>query len=113
MPYFRTPSVREKPYSRHGLIGRTYLDRGLTILRTGTTVIATTDPEADAINSATVVFLGGHLYFIDDTEAALLTAAGYGNWVSDVVPGSPDDSLPGIDYSQYGQGLYGTGPYGD
>ncbi len=107
--YFRTPSVREHPYVRHGLWSRTYIDRGVTVLKFGSSYQQWTDPDPTLITEADVVYIGGHLYFVTPDEAAALTAAGYGVWVTD----DPGDPIPDVDYSAYGTGFYGTGPYGD
>ena len=89
--YFTTPSVRERPYTRHGLWARTYLSRGRTVLKFGTSYKQFDDPEETDIINADKVYLGGRTYRIDKYEAAALTAAGYGAWISEAPEFTPID----------------------
>lgn len=107
--FFTTPTIRERRFlRRHGLWDRMYLHRGLTIIRYGTSYQQIDNPSTDQMDTADALFIGGRTYRIDEAEAALLTAAGYGHWIND----TPDEPIDEIDFSQYGTGVYGTGPYG-
>lgn len=107
--YFRTPSQRIRPYTRHGLWSRTYIDSGISLLKFGSSYQQSIDADPELLATADVIYYGGHIYFVDPIEALSLIAAGYGSWVTD----DPYDPLPDIDYSAYGVGLFGTGPYGE
>jgi hypothetical protein len=108
--YFTTPVVKERwPIRHHGLWSRMHTDRGQSILRYGSQVKAITTPSVNDMETADAVYIGGRIYAITHDEADLLRAAGYGHWLSD----DPHTPIPEIDYSQYGVGVYGTGPYGD
>lgn len=110
--YFRTPAYKQHPRDRHPLIARTYIVVGVTLLKFGTSYRTYVDTDPELITAADKVYLGGHLYFIDFNEAWDLEAAGYGQWLSDDYPSSSNDDFSVIDYSQYGAGIFGTGPYG-
>jgi hypothetical protein len=51
----------------------------------GTTVTLTLTPSQDDLAAASYYFLGGHEYEISDGQAAVLIAAGYGDYVTPVV----------------------------
>jgi hypothetical protein len=50
----------------------------------GSTVEATLYPYQDDLSNADYYYLGGHAYTISDAEAATLTAAGYGSYLTPV-----------------------------
>lgn len=110
--YFRTPAFKQHPRDRHPLIARTWIPVGMTLLKTNGSYRTYIDTDPDLITAADKVYLGGHLYFVETDEAEDLMAAGYGQFLSSDVPVSGDDDIPVTDYSQYGAGTYGTGPYG-
>lgn len=56
--------------------------RGRTVLKESGVYTTVDLPEADRIAAADAVYLGGHIYDVDATEAAALTAAGYGAYLS-------------------------------
>ena len=58
--------------------------RGQSLLVTGTTVVMTQTPSQDDLAACSYYFLGGHEYTISDEQAAVLTAAGYGSWLTAV-----------------------------
>lgn len=60
-------------------------------------------PADEDVAAADLAYLSGHTYYISDTEAAALTAAGYGNFLS----------LPPSTGEGYGLGTYGVGVYGE
>lgn len=107
--FFTTPSVREHRNRRHRLWARTYLDRGQSILKFGTSYQQIDVPGDDQIEAADAAYIGGRIYAISQGEASALRSAGYANWVN-LDPTVPIDQ---IDFSQYGAGAYGSGPYGD
>ena len=59
--------------------------RGQSLLVTGTTVVMTQTPSQDDLAAASYYFLGGHEYEISDEQAAVLIAAGYGDYVTPIV----------------------------
>ena len=62
----------------------TDIPRGQTLIVNGTTVTATLTPSQDDLAAATYYFLGGHEYTVSDYQAGVLTAAGYGTWLTPV-----------------------------
>lgn len=57
--------------------------RGRTVLKSVGGVYSTVDtPSQDQIDAAAVCYLGGHVYSVSSAEAAALTAAGYGAYLS-------------------------------
>jgi len=56
------------------------------------------NPSEEEVQANRLLYLGGHIYWISPTEAASLTAAGYGQWI--------------VTSSGYGDGEYGSGDYG-
>ena len=65
-------------------ISLTDVARGQTLIVNGTTVTATLTPSQDDLAAASYYFLGGHEYEISDYQAGVLTAAGYGTWLTPV-----------------------------
>ena len=65
-------------------ISMTDVARGQSLLVTGTTVVMTQTPSQDDLAAASYYFLGGHEYEISDYQAGVLTAAGYGSWLTPV-----------------------------
>jgi hypothetical protein len=63
----------------------TDIARGLTLIVNGTTVEATLYPYQDTLYNADWYILGGHTQEITDAQAAILIAAGYGDYVTPVV----------------------------
>jgi hypothetical protein len=83
---FTTPTIQERSlFSRNGLFARLHLDLGLSILKFGSSYQQITTPSTEQIESADAVYIGGRIYKITSSEAALLTLAGYGAYVSEVV----------------------------
>jgi hypothetical protein len=66
-------------------ISMTDVARGQSLLVTGTTVVMTQTPSQDDLAAASYYFLGGHEYEISDEQAAVLIAAGYGDYVTPIV----------------------------
>lgn len=107
--YFTPPTWRMHYPTAQRLWRRCYLDVGHSLLKFGASYQLLDDPDDGQIESADAVYLGGRTYGIDQTERDALAAAGYSRWITDYI-GEP---IPDVDYSQYGAGVYGTGPYGD
>lgn len=107
--FFRTPIIKTRLYTRHGLWARTYLDQGITILRFGESFVPVQIPDTDQIETADAVYIGGRIYIVDFEEAIRLVNAGYGAWVTNDLEAPVDQT----DLSLYGVGAYGTGPYGE
>ena len=76
------------PYAR--LAGRpsptggriTDINRGITLLVTGTTVTQNRTPSQDDLAAADAYYLGGHTYTLDDTAAQVLINAGYSEYLT-------------------------------
>ena len=66
-------------------ISMTDVARGQSLLVTGTTVVMTQTPSQDDLAAASYYFLGGHEYVISNEQAAVLTAAGYSDYVTIIV----------------------------
>jgi len=62
----------------------TDVPRGQTLIVNGTSVVMTQTPSQDDLAAASYYFLGGHEYVISDYQAGVLTAAGYGSWLTPV-----------------------------
>ena len=101
MTPYRWETYVDDPYSKYArLAGRRFnggtidgdipismtdVARGQSLLVTGTTVVMTQTPSQDDLAAASYYFLGGHEYVISDEQAAVLTAAGYGSYVTPIV----------------------------
>ena len=100
MTPYRWETYVDDPYSKYArLAGRRFnggtidgdipismtdVARGQSLLVTGTTVVMTQTPSQDDLAACSYYFLGGHEYTISDEQAAVLTAAGYGSWLTPV-----------------------------
>ena len=85
-PYSRLAGRRFNGGTIDGPIAISLTDvaRGQTIIVNGTTVTLTLTPSQDELAAASYYFLGGHEYEISDYQAGVLTAAGYGTWLTPV-----------------------------
>ena len=85
-PYARLAGRRFNGGTIDGAIAPSMTDipRGQTLIVNGTQVIATLTPSQDDLAAASYYFLGGHEYTLSDEQAAVLTAAGYGSWLTPV-----------------------------
>lgn len=76
------------PYAR--LAGRpapeggriTDINRGITLLVTGTTVTENRTPSQDDLAAADEYYLGGHSYTLDNADAQILINAGYSEYLT-------------------------------
>jgi hypothetical protein len=85
-PYSRLAGRRLNGGTSSGSIAPSLTDipRGQTLIVNGTTVTLTLTPSQDELAAASYYFLGGHEYEISDYQAGVLTAAGYGTWLTPV-----------------------------
>ena len=85
-PYARLAGRRFIGGTINGPIATSLTDvaRGQTLIVNGTTVTLTLTPSQDDLAAASYYFLGGHEYEISDYQAGVLTAAGYGSWITPV-----------------------------
>jgi len=65
-------------------VSMTDVPRGVALLVNGTTVVENQYPSQDDLANAQYYFLGGHVYTVSDEQAAILTAAGYGAYLTPV-----------------------------
>ena len=63
----------------------TDIARGETLIVNGSSVEATLYPYQNDLENADAYYLGGHEYTLTDEEAAVLIAAGYGDYLTPVV----------------------------
>jgi hypothetical protein len=76
---FRTPSVDEGPAVPGSRLMRFYkLARGITVFNNGGVYTKVRYPTEDEIAAATVAYIGGHEYVVDDDTKAALIAGGVG-----------------------------------
>lgn len=117
-----TPPGRIEQRGKHPLFGRLPLEVGVSLLKNDGLYRQVSDPADEDIRDADLAFIGGHVYLVTNSEAASLTAAGYGEWVESpgggYGSGSYGDGLFGeseaVDItSGYGGGSYGGGEYGE
>jgi hypothetical protein len=81
VPIFEPPTVEEGTETTIGLYRYFRTTRGVTVLVSGSTVTQTRYPAQDELDGYDQVYLGGYLYEITDDEAAVLAAAGYGDYI--------------------------------
>lgn len=65
-----------------GLFRYYKIHRGIALLVNGSTVTEHRYPTQDQVADADFAYLGGHIHTISDAEAATLTAAGYGSYIT-------------------------------
>jgi hypothetical protein len=99
---FKTPSrrVHHRSISVHV--------QGISVVRDGE-FWSTVEGEVD-FAAHDRVFLGGYDHTLTYAEYASLLAAGYGEWLTIILPQVPSD-IP-VTGSGYGSGPFGSGPYG-
>lgn len=81
MPTFTTPTTPER-LGGDAFFSRIHLDRGVTVLKETGAYREVSDPTPEEVTAADIAYLGGRKYTIDAAEAADLTAAGYGAYIS-------------------------------
>jgi hypothetical protein len=82
MATLRTPTYAENLWTDDRLFARYKLDRGYTLLVSGTTVTQTTYPYLGDLAQYDHVYLGGHEYPLTSAEVTILTNAGYGAYIT-------------------------------
>jgi hypothetical protein len=86
MPYtFVTPSVPEGPAGGHRLFDFYTLDRGVTVIKLNGKYQQVRYPDQGLLDAVDAYWLGGTTNVVSDEEAASLTAAGYGNYLTEIV----------------------------
>lgn len=82
MPTLTPPTEDQGIESSHPLWGRYKIKRGLSLLVSGSTVVEVQFPNQEDLDAYDYVYLGGHIHEITAAEAATLTAAGYGAYIT-------------------------------
>lgn len=96
---FTPPSVTEASGGSDRFFSRVPIRRGVSVLKENGAYRQVRTPSQQECEAADIVYLGGHIYQIDEDERTALIEAGYGDLVEVVT-------------EQYGVGLYGVGNYG-
>lgn len=114
---FRGPTTSEAPAGGDPLFYYYSLDRGITVLQDINGVWQQVRfPTSEQLAAALRVYRGGYEYPISDDEAAALTAAGYGAYLTYppaiVTTVAENPAFVPIPAYAYGDGPYGAGPYG-
>src|SRR5688572_10937548 len=95
---FVPPTDKVYLYNTHPLLRRMPLYVGVTVFKKDGLYREVHGPFLpEDIDDSDITYIGGHEYIITEEEAAELTAAGYGVYIT---------------YAGYGSGLYGVGNYG-
>lgn len=82
MPTFTPPTVSEGPAGGGPLFSRYKLDRGISVLVNAGVVRQVRYPSQDECLAADRVYLGGYSHPVTDDEAAVLTTAGLGSYIT-------------------------------
>ena len=80
----KTPTVKEGPAGFGRLFYRYKIDRNDSLLVYGTAVVRLRTPSILEINEARYAYVGGHEYYLSQVEYDILTAAGYGQYITNV-----------------------------
>ena len=81
---FTPPTVKETPAGGHTLFERLGIERGISVLRVDGVYSSFRYPSQTQTDEASEVYLGGHVYDIDDQTRTRLIAAGYGDYIATV-----------------------------
>ena len=81
---FTPPTVKETPAGGHTLFERLGIERGISVLRVDGVYSSVRYPSHTQTDEASEVYLGGHVYDIDDQTRTRLIAAGYGDYIATV-----------------------------
>ena len=81
---FTPPTVKETPAGGHTLFERLGIERGISVLRVNGVYSSFRYPRQTETDEASEVYLGGHVYDIDDQTRTRLIAAGYGDYIATV-----------------------------
>lgn len=82
---FRTPTVKEGPTGPTRLDQFYTLERGVTVLKNNGIYTLERYPLSSQVTDADIAYIGGHVYTVDDDEAADLTAAGFGEYLTEIL----------------------------
>lgn len=82
MPKLTTPTVDENLWTTDVFFSRYRLPRGVSLLVSGPTVTATQYPYQEDLEQYDHVYMGGREHTITQAEADVLTAAGYGDFIT-------------------------------
>lgn len=88
MHEFRPPTVQRRWSLDHRdfLWSRVVLEEGVTVVKTKAGTYRQESMHISDAADIAVVYPGGHVSLVDDAEAASLTAAGYGSYLTEVSP---------------------------
>lgn len=78
----KPPTVNETPAGFGRLFWRYPIARGNSLLVFGSQVQQIRTPSVQEFQAADYAYSGGHEYVITDTEKNILTAAGYGAYIT-------------------------------
>lgn len=79
---FTPQGITQVPSGTDRLWSRFKTDRSLSVLKNGSSYVEVDTPDAEDVESAGAVYLGGRSYVVSYTEALALTAAGFGAGIS-------------------------------
>lgn len=96
--YWFTPPTRTEHRGTDRLFGRVPIAQGVAIVKQDDIYTQVEIPAADDFADFQAIYLGGHVYLVDETIAAELTDAGYGSFLTEA--------------DAYGAGAYGSGDFG-
>lgn len=82
---FVTPTVYEGPANGPRLFQFYEFKRGITVYRTGSTFGEVRFPSQDFLETVDEYWMGGHTHEVSNATAADLTAAGYGDYLTEIV----------------------------
>lgn len=81
---FRTPTIDEGPTGSTRLDQFYTLPRGITIFKINGEYYEERYPLSSDVKEAEIAYVGGHVYIVTNSEAADLTAAGYGDYLTEI-----------------------------
>lgn len=81
---FTTPNTQETPYTGVRLFDFLKVNRGVTVYRSGASYGEIMFPAQEFLESVDEYWLGGHIYEVDDSTAAGLSAAGYSDNLEEI-----------------------------
>lgn len=78
---FQPPGYELKPVNAGPLLSRYRFPYAYSVVKRGTSYESIISPSVESFYDPDIdfIYLGGHIYTVTDEEAALLTAAGYGD----------------------------------
>lgn len=82
---FVTPTVNEAPANGPRLFEFYEFRRGVTVVRVGSSFKNVRFPSQDYLETVDEYWMGGHTHEVSDATAADLTAAGYGDYLTEIV----------------------------